>query len=71
MSTVVKCLVLVAILTPYSIAEITLPDTGIDTAGHVSVAITALGEIVLVIVGGFFAFKVIHLALRWVGRISG
>ncbi len=46
-------------------AQVTLPDTGVDVTGHVTAAITAMGAIVAVVIGGFFAFMLIRKALQW------
>lgn len=48
-----------------------LPDTGVDMEDLLGLAITGLGAIVVVVVGGYLAFKLIKLALRWVGKIGG
>lgn len=50
-------------------AQITLPDTGVDVSGHVTAAITALGAIVLVVVGGFFAFRVVMRGMSWARKV--
>ena len=52
-------------------AQIVLPDPGVDVAGHVTAGITALGAIVLVAVGGYFAYMVIRFGLRWAKRSAG
>lgn len=54
-----------------SAQDTTLPSTGVDMTGLVTAAITFLGGIVVVVVGGYFAFKMIKIALRWVGRLGG
>jgi|GEM_PF-5903144 len=48
-----------------------LPSTGVEVGALATLAIAALGAIVVTIVGGYFAFKLIKLALRWVGKIGG
>lgn len=50
-------------------AQITLPDTGVDVAAHIDEAITALGTVAVTAVGGYFAFLVVRMALRW-GRTA-
>lgn len=52
------------------LGQVSLPATGVDVAGYVTAAITALGAVVLVAVGGYFAFVVIRLGLRW-ARVFG
>ncbi len=44
---------------------ITLPTTGVDLPGHITAAITAMGSVVVVVVGGFFAFMIIRKGLQW------
>lgn len=51
-------------------ATVTLPDTGADISGLVTAGITALGAIVAVIVGGYFAFLVIKKAMSWARRMA-
>lgn len=52
-------------------AQVTLPDPGVDTAGYITATITALGTIVAVAVGGYFAFILIKMGLRWARKIVG
>lgn len=49
-------------------AEVTLPEVGVDVAGHISAAIISMGSIVTVAVGGWFAFILIRKALMWARR---
>ena len=51
-------------------STVTLPDTGANISGLVTAGITAIGGIVAVIVGGYFSFLVIKLALKWSKRIA-
>jgi hypothetical protein len=51
---------------------ITLPSTGVDLEGHITAAITAMGSVVVVVVGGFFAFMIIRKGLQWArGALRG
>lgn len=50
---------------------VTLPETGVDVAGHVTATITALGAVLVVIVGGYFAFLLVRKAMRWGARALG
>jgi uncharacterized membrane protein len=72
---IVPMLALVALVAFSSSAwatdPITLPDTGVDLEGLIGALLTSLGVAVTVIVGGFFAFKLIKVAMRWVGTIGG
>ena len=47
-------------------AAVTLPDTGVDVAGYASAAITSLGSIVAVVIGGTVAFILIRAGVRWI-----
>lgn len=46
-----------------------IPETGVDIAGYITSAIAALGGVVAVAVGGYFAFLGIKSALKW-GRTA-
>lgn len=59
------------LMIPSASAQITLPDPGVDVAGHVTAAITAMGGILLVVVGGFFAFLLIRKGISWARRALG
>ena len=45
--------------------------TGISLDTEITSAITALGAIVLAALGGYIAYKVVRLGMRWIGRIGG
>ena len=45
------------------LAQVTLPDTGVDISAFVTAAIVSLGAIVGTVVGGFFAFRIIAWAI--------
>lgn len=49
---------------------VTLPDTGANISGLVTAGIQAIGAIVAVIVGGYFAFLVIKLAMKWARKLA-
>jgi len=49
---------------------VTLIDTGANVTGHITAAITALGAVAAVAIGGYFAFLVIRKGIRWAGRMS-
>ncbi len=46
-------------------AQVSLPDTGVDVPAHIDAAIVILGTIVVAAIGGFFAFAVIKTGMRW------
>ena len=48
-----------------TLAQATLPVTGVDVAGSVSLVIAALGAVVGVVVGGYFAFCLIRKSMMW------
>ena len=45
---------------PFELAE-----TGVDVGAGITAAITAIGVVVLVAIGGWFAFRVVRRALGW------
>lgn len=53
-----------------TIGAVTLPDVGVDMPGLVQAGLTALGAVVVVVVGGYFAFLAIRLAMKWARRIA-
>ena len=70
------CLTVLAVMGWAGIASatdpITLPTTGVDLPGHVTAAITAMGSVVVVVVGGYFAFLIIRKGLQWArGALRG
>lgn len=48
-----------------AMAEVTIPDAGVNVGDYITAAITALGGVVAVAVGGYFAFLGIRAAIRW------
>jgi len=51
-------------------AQITLPDPGVDLAGHVDAAVLGLGSVVLAVAGGYFAYLIIRKGFRWGNRFG-
>ena len=51
------------------IGTVTLPDTGIDMAAYANSAISYLGGVIAVVVGGCVAFMLIRKGLRALGWI--
>ena len=45
--------------------QVTLPDTGVDIGDALTATITQLGVVVIVAVGGFFAYWLIRRSLVW------
>lgn len=45
---------------------VTLPSTGVDVGSYATAAITSLGAVVAVCIGGTVAFLLIRKGLRWV-----
>lgn len=50
---------------------VVIPDTGADVSGYITAAITAMGAVIAVVIGGYFAFLIIRKALKWAGRALG
>ena len=48
---------------------VTLPETGIDVAGYASTAITTLGSVAAVAIGGYVAFLLVRKGLTWIRKI--
>lgn len=44
---------------------VTIPETGVDISGYVSTAITSIGGVIAVCVGGFFAFLLIKKGVKF------
>tara|TARA_B110000196_G_scaffold287575_1_gene271975 strand:+ start:209 stop:448 length:240 start_codon:yes stop_codon:yes gene_type:complete len=55
-------------------AQVALPTPlgdGVLLSDYISVAITGLGGIMVTVIGGFFAFKLITLGMKKVNKIGG
>ena len=52
-------------------AQVTLPDPGVDVGGAITAAITALGIVVTVAVGGYFAYLIVRKGMQWARRAFG
>lgn len=52
------------------LATVTLPETGIDIPGWITVIIAALGAIVAVSMGGYCAFLLVRKAMGWVRNVD-
>lgn len=48
--------------------NVTLPETGVDISSYVTTAIVGLGGVIAVAVGGYFAFLLIKVGIRFAGR---
>lgn len=46
-------------------STVTIPDSGVDIAAFATEAITVLGGVVAVVVGGVVAFMLVRAGLRW------
>ena len=55
-----------ASFTSFAQDAITIPDTGVDVKSYASAAITSLGAVVAVVVGGTIAFLLIRAGIRWI-----
>ena len=54
----------------YATDPVTLPSTGVDVGGYATAAITSLGAVVAVCVGGVVAFMLVRAGIRWVRGIK-
>lgn len=50
--------------------SVTIPDSGVDIAQYATAAITTLGGVVAVCVGGVICFMVVRWGIRWVRSIG-
>ena len=49
--------------------NVTLPETGVDISSYCTTAITSIGSVVAVCVGGYFAFKLVKIGIKWAGSL--
>ena len=49
---------------------VTLPDSGVDVAEYATAAISSLGAVVAVCVGGVVCFMIVKWGIRWVRGIG-
>ena len=50
-------------------AAVTLPETGINVAGYATTAISSLGAVAAVAIGGYVAFLLVRKGLSWIRKI--
>lgn len=48
-----------------------IADTGVNVAAGVTAAITALGLIVVTVIGGYAGFLIVKRGMRWMGKALG
>lgn len=53
-----------------SAGSVSIPDSGVDIAQYATAAITTLGGVVAVCVGGVICFMVVRWGIRWVRSIG-
>lgn len=60
-----------ALVTSSAFAEeaVTLPETGINVSGYATTAISSLGAVAAVAVGGYVAFLLVRKGLSWIRKI--
>jgi hypothetical protein len=54
-------------------AEVTIPNclgTGVTMGDYITAAITTLGAVVAVVVGGYFAFRIVVMGMKWVRHLG-
>lgn len=49
---------------------VTIPESGVDVAGYASAAITSLGSVVAVCIGGVVCFMIVKWGVKWVKGIG-
>jgi len=49
---------------------VTLPDTGIDLSEYVTLLVTGIGGVAALAIGGYFAFRIVRIGLRWLRKIA-
>lgn len=49
---------------------VTIPTTGVDVGAYATTAITSLGSVVGICVGGMFAFILVRWGIRWAKGIG-
>jgi len=54
-------------LVPAFFGQVTVPDIGVDVGAFVTAAITTLGAVAAIAVGGYVAFMIVRRGLRWMG----
>jgi hypothetical protein len=64
-------LVVGASVSSFAAGAVTIPESGIDMAGYVTAAILAIGGVIAVVVGGYFAFLLIRKSMAWAGKALG
>lgn len=50
---------------------VTLPTTGVDVAGYITALIEALGQVVVIALGGFTAYLLVQMGRLWLVRYLG
>ena len=48
---------------------VTLPETGLNVAGYANTAISSLGAVAAVAIGGYVAFLLVRKGLSWIRKI--
>lgn len=57
-------------LSAFAQEPVTIPESGVNIAGYATAAITTLGGVVAVCVGGVICFMVVRWGIRWVRSIG-
>ena len=58
--------------TAESLAEgnaVTLPETGVDVGQYATTCISSIGSVIAICVGGYFAFKLVKIGIKWAGSL--
>ena len=57
-------------LSAFAAEPVTIPESGVNIADYATAAITTLGGVVAVCVGGVICFMVVRWGIRWVRSIG-
>ena len=57
-------------LSAFATEPVTIPESGVNIADYATAAITTLGGVVAVCVGGVICFMVVRWGIRWVRSIG-
>lgn len=65
----VLSLLVFALLASSAAAQVVIPDIGVDVGGFVTSAITVIGGIIAIAIGGAFAFMIVRKGFSWASSL--
>jgi hypothetical protein len=68
---VVCCLAIMLTAVVGRAEGVTLPSVGVDVGAFVTATITALGAVIAIVIGGYFAFLLVKKAVAWGRKAFG